>query len=106
MKSLIIGIVFIFAGILFSGSGLYLLSEKYLNALVDAASLIDEKKRNKTRFLGKASGYFAFGFGSFTIIWGILIMCFSPIKEILIMCYLFILLLVSVCLSIFIKIKK
>jgi hypothetical protein len=87
-------VLFSVVGLTFCVTGLYLISEKYLN------------KINSNKLFVKTAGWLAFGIGDLTIITGILIFVFSSLFEYLIVIYLGILFIAACLAMIFAKLKK
>ncbi|HAH62665.1 MAG TPA: hypothetical protein DCL73_11285 [Treponema sp.] len=93
-KLVLLLVLFIAAGIVFSAVGLCLLSEKYLNQI------------GGKRAMGKAAGWSAFGIGVLTIFTGIFIFSVPSVLEYIIVGYLGILFIAAYAAMIVVKLKK
>ena len=92
IKLLILGIAFGIAGILFVGTGIYFLSDRFL-----------KKFNNNQQKIGKASGRFAVSIGVLTLICGTLILYMPESKNILALLYIAILIIAFCALTLVMK---
>lgn len=81
----------LFAGIAFIAIGIYFLSAKFSNKLLESNPDKDEKSQRRMVFRAKGSGYTALSIGALTIMWGIMIFTFPQTISVLALIYMILL---------------
>lgn len=98
-KLIILFILSLFMGVVFIVLGFYFYGKKFLNKLIEASPVKDEKTMKKITLKAKGSAYVSFGLGGLTIVWGIVLFCMPAITSILAFVYMIMLIIAFIFLT-------
>ena len=101
--NMILSILSIIAGTVFTAAGVYFLTERYLQKMNDASPEKSQEILAKNKFRAKTSGYTGLGIGALTIMFGIMLILFPTIAPALALAYMVILMIACIILMVVYK---